>query len=335
MSYLKPDYTSRKQFFMRYYHWSLKTYDCDPAMYMLNYINKRMELNIEQRYWLAWLYANTYNIATAWIIWNEFPDFENVDMERLELWNKENYKRLVYETDNKWQKGHLPAMYKSYKDNIESSGCCTQREFFMSLCGDDENDNFDLCLKFIVKNFFKFGRYLTWFYLQTLRETCDLPVMPRDLLLKDSSSESHRNGLFYALGMEEAIELPFDKEMHQFLDQEADQILSEMRKEYPDIEPDNFTLETTLCAFKKVFRKKHGRYLGFYIDRQAENIKRAEISGFDGVDWDLLWQAREEMLDPRLLRNKVDERRMWHFLDTGEMQLIDWFSGSKNKKQSK
>jgi hypothetical protein len=55
-----------------------------------------------------------------------------------------------------------------------------------------------------------------------------------------------------------------------------------------------------LCSFKKIFRAHHGRYLGYYLDRQAEEIIKAEGDGWYGIDWDVLWQAREETIDIRL-----------------------------------
>jgi len=320
-------YQKRKTLFKQYYHWSLKTNDCDPALFLMNYVNKRMELNIEQRFWFAWLYANTYNVATAWIIFNEFPDFENVDSKRLFDWNKENYKRLRYQTDNKWQKGYLPQMFESYKTNIYSIAK-TQVEYFQMCCeSNNPYKNFDITNKMVISNFFKFGRYLSWFYLQTLKETCSLNLEPDNLLLKDPASESHRLGLMYALGMDEAIEGKYklDKSDYDFLDQEADLIMNEMRQEYPDVKVDYFSAETTLCAWKKVFRDKHGRYLGYYIDRQAEDIKTCQNDTWIGIDWSLLWQGRQECLDQRLLGGKVQKERYGEYIRYGVIQNIDWF----------
>lgn len=325
-NYLTANYELRRELFKKYYHWSLKTQDCDPAMFMMNYVNKRMELNIEQRYWFAWLYGNTYNVATAWILFNEFPDFENVDIDRLKQWNVDNYKKLRYQVDNKWQKGHLPAMFQSYKDNILKRGT-TQQEYFQSLCTGDGVYNFYTLQNEIVKNWFKFGRYLSWFYLQTLRETCDLNLTPSDLLLKDSSSESHRNGLLYALGMDEIVEEKWklDKPFYDRLDEEVELILVEMAAEYPDVEVDYFSMETTLCAFKKIFRDKHSRYLGYYLDRQAEDIQQCEKDNWYGIDWNLLWDARKETIMPKLLTDKIDTSRYGEFIRTGVVQYLDWF----------
>ena len=320
----RPATEDRRELFKRYYHWSIKTNDCDPALYLMNYVNKRLELNIEQRYWFAWLYGNTYNVATAWILFNEFPDFENVDLDRLEKWNSDNYKRLRYQVDNKWQKGHLPGMFFSYKENIMLRGS-NQKQYFDSLCTGDSNYNFIVLQQEIVKNWYKFGRYLSWFYIQTLKETCDLNVMPDNLLLKDSASESHRNGLIYSLGFDDLLQEKIDKETYEILDVEAEKLLEEIKQEFPDIDVDYFTMETVLCAFKKIFRKKHGRYLGYYIDRQYEDIKQCEEDGWDGIDWQLLWDGRNEILDKRLLRKGVVKEDMFEFLDTGNFQKLQWF----------
>lgn len=320
-------YQKRRELFKRYFHWSLKTNDCDPALFLMNYVNKRMELNIEQKFWFAWLYANTYNVATAWILFNEFPDFENVDLERLTKWNEANYKRLHYQTDNKWQKGHLPKMYESYRSNIYSQATTQQQYFQMCCTSGNEYEDWAICTEMVVRNFFKFGRYLCWFYLQTLRETCDLKIQPDNLLLKDNASESHRHGLMYALGMDDIIEggYKLDNDTYDWLDSEAAVLLKEMKSEYPDIKPDYFNFETVACAWKKVFRDKHGRYLGYYIDRQGEDIQACQDDLWLGIEWDLLWNGRGECLDQRLLGNKVRPERYGEYLRTEMISKIDWY----------
>ena len=65
-----------------------------PNPHMLNYLFDRYEHNIEQKLWVCWLFGTTYYAPTAWVIWNEFPDFELVGSQRLEGWNSENYRRL-------------------------------------------------------------------------------------------------------------------------------------------------------------------------------------------------------------------------------------------------
>lgn len=317
------DALQRRELFKKYYAWSVKYNDCDPALFLANYINNRMELNIEQRYWFAWLYGNTYHLPTAWIIANEFPDYENVNIETLTKWNNENYKRLRYQTDNKWQKGHLPKMFESYKNALLGK---SQKEFFESLTLDNPERNFERINLYVIRNFFKFGRYLTWFYLQTLKETCDLNINPPSLLLDDESSRSHCKGLMYALGVEqwgEDRKFKLDKHQLTFLNIEAAKILEELKQEYPDLQFDYFSMETILCAFKKVFRREHGRYLGYYLDRQAEDIIKCQNDDWYGIDWDLLWQGRNENIRQDLLHNYVDKTKFGELLITNKIDKID------------
>ena len=125
------DAVNRRDGFINWCAWSIKNNDCDPALWLLNYLFDRFEHNIEQKYWIAWIYGTTYHLPTAWIIWNEFPDFELVDQERLVSWNNTNYKILRYQTDTKYNKGYLPQQFASYRKWIKHNNPSgTQRERF-------------------------------------------------------------------------------------------------------------------------------------------------------------------------------------------------------------
>ena len=314
-----------REAFIRWWIWSLKYDDCDPAVWMTNYLHKRYEHNDEQRLWLAWLYGNTYYLPTAWILMNEFPDFELATVDRMEQWNTANYKRLRYQTDTKWNKGHLPAMFASYQQFI---GNTTQRERLESYYGDNEEANFTNLWESVKGGLHKFGRYSTWFYLQHLRHTAGIHIVPTSLMLSDyDGSRSHRNGLLYALGREDDVDRKLTAGEYLDLEREARSILEETQDRFPRLKHqiDFFTMETCLCSFKKIFREKHGRYLGYYLDRQAEEIMQCEKDGWYGIDWDVLWQARNETIDLRLDHKKgIDKEKFTFFLNTGKIDNLEW-----------
>jgi len=290
-----------------------------------------MELNIEQRYWVAWLYGNTYQLATAWVIANEFPDFENVDLDRLTKWNNENYKRLRYQSDQKWQKGHLPKMFESYRAAVAPYG--TQQKLFETICNSqDPYTNFDSLYSYTKKHFYKFGRYSSWFYLQTLKETCGLNISPRDLILNEDNTHTQRAGLCYILAKDELAgdkKLYRNKEMVSEMNAIASDIVNQFNTKYPNLKCDMFLLETCLCAFKKTFRKRKGRYLGYYLDRQYEDIVQVESDHWPGIDWQLLWDGRREILDSRTIRSTgVLQQDMDHFTDTGTIKYINYLNES-------
>jgi hypothetical protein len=315
---------NRTEAFKRWFAWALTYGDCDPAIWMGNYINKRYEHNDEQRLWFAWLYGNTYYLPTSWILMNEYPDFELATVDRMTAWNTENYKRLRYQTDTKWNKGHLPDMYASYEKFI---GDRTQREVIESYYGDNEKENFNNLWEVLKKELHKFGRYSTWFYMQQLKHTADVKIEPTSLMLNDySGSRSHRNGFLYAIGEEDKVDSKLTSAEYDRLESIGTGILNEMRVDYPHIKKDldYFAMETALCSFKKLFRTSRGRYLGYYLDRQAEEIMKVEKDGWHGIEWNVLWEARNETLD-LTLSNKcgIIKEKYTSFLDTGKLDKLE------------
>lgn len=317
---------NRREAFIRWYAWSLRYKDCDPAVWMTNYLNTRYEHNDEQRLWLCWLYGNTYHLPTAWILMNEFPDFELATVDRMTEWNTANYKRLRYQTDTKWNKGHLPEMFASYQKFI---GDRTQREVMESYYGHTEEQSFDNLWTGVKDSLHKFGRYSTWFYLQHLRHTAGVRISPTSLMLDDySGSRSHRNGLLLACGKDDDYDRKLTAQEYLFLEQFSKEIITEMKERFPQLsnQIDFFTMETCLCSFKKIFRANHGRYLGYYNDRVAEEINQVSADNWHGIEWEVLWQARHETLVGSIPNKnaKIEKEKFTSFMNSGKMERLDW-----------
>ena len=316
---------NRREAFIRWYIWSLKYDDCDPAVWTTKYLNERYEHNDEQKLWFCWLYGNTYNLPTAWVLMNEFPDYELATVDRITQWNTTNYKRLRYQVDTKWNKGHLPTMFASYQQFI---GNGTQRDRMESFYASSEEDTFDRLWEGVKSSLHKFGRYSTWFYLQHLKHTAGINVNPTSLMLHDfDGSRSHRNGLLYACGRESDCDRRLSDVEYSNLEVFAREILEECKSRFPELtsQIDFFTMETCLCSFKKIFREHHGRYLGYYLDRQAEEIIAAEKDGWYGIEWEVLWDARNETIDLRLDdKYGIDKERFSSFVNTGRLENLEW-----------
>jgi hypothetical protein len=263
---------------------------------------------------------------------NEFPDFELATVDRMEQWNTANYKRLRYQTDTKWNKGHLPTMFASYQKFI---GDRTQREVLESYYGNTAEENFTNLWGVLKGSLHKFGRYSTWFYMQHLKHTAGVNIEPTNLMLDDyDGSRSHRNGLLLALGQDNDYDRKLTGSECGSLEVQARDILEETRQRFPELKNqiDFFTMETCLCSYKKIFREHHGRYLGYYLDRQAEEIMQCERDGWYGIDWDVMWQSRNETIDPRL-DNKlgINKERYKDFIGSGKIKNLDWLFTDEQK----
>ena len=323
--------TDSKEIFTQWFGRGLEIEDCDPSLYLQNYFFDRFEYNTEQRLWISFIYGTTYYWPTSYVVWNEFPDMELVGLERLRDWNNTNYKRLRYQTDTKWNKGHLPAQFESYRDFV---GDRTQREALTAnFVGDPIKDFYSLWDT--VNSWHKFGRYTSWFYIQTLKQTCAIDVDVDSLWFHDrSGSKSHRNGMCYAMGKPEWVDskknkVKLDATQIDFLEANGREILQEVKLRYPHVadKADFFAMETSLCSFKKLYRRSRGRYLGFYIDRQAEEIKKVQADNWEGIDWTPLWDARKESLEEKWLTDIVDPELYNLYLDTGNFEPADRNAG--------
>ena len=311
--------------FVEWFGRSLEIDDCDPALFMSNYFFDRFEYNTEQQLWITWIYGTTYYWPTAYVVWNEFPDMDLVGVDRLRDWNNGNYSRLRYQTDTKWNKGHLADQFVFYKTFVGSDS--QYDALTRGFVGDPIKDFYTLWDT--VNGFYKFGRYSSWFYIQALKQTCGMPVDVDSLWFHDrSGSRSHRNGMCYAVGKPEWVDQKLDADRVDFLEARGREMLEETKRLYPHVahKADFFAMETCLCSFKKLFRRKNGRYLGYYIDRQAEEIKKVEADNWTGIDWQPLWDARKETLDNKWLFDFIDKDLYNTYLDTGHFEPKDRFS---------
>lgn len=284
-----------------YHDQSMKIGDVDPSFKMLKYICDRFELNIEQRFWLAYIYGLTYCGASVFYFYNEFPDFENVNVERMNNWWLKNKHHIMFQTDRMRIKTSnlVIESFESYRKLI---GDKSQLEVFHSLIskGASAQENY-----LPVYNYFSqikhFGRFSMFNYLEAVRVTTGLNIEPNTLSMKEA--ESCRNGLCYAIddmaNMNHFSKANISAGNITKLQQDFDKLVKFVKSKRPT--DTLWNIETTLCAFKKY--KVGKRYIGFYINRQKEEIEYHSKNRFlTGVDWTVLWQFRKETFSKKYLK---------------------------------
>ncbi|MCK4526213.1 hypothetical protein KAW18_02480 [candidate division WOR-3 bacterium] len=300
--------------------------ECDPSYPCLNYICDRLELNLEQRYWLAYLYSLTYCAPSAYYIFNEFPDAENVNVQRMERWWRANKSKILFQSDRAKVKNFdkfVPS-YVSYHELVGDS----QVEFFRKF---KSTKNLEQRYNEVYRETSKiyyFGRFTLFNYLESLNEITDLELRPTGLNLREA--ESCRNGLCYGCGLDDMITLHHKKPKtpinYDLLQDKLLQLKKELQEENPELNITFWNIETALCSLKKLFWST--RYFPYYIDRQLEELNTMESNIKDGVEWSLLWDFRSEFFDPWFLGELngwkgIRKERMNIFKDTG--RLVGFF----------
>ncbi len=269
--------------------------DCDPQYPALDYIADRFELNIEQRYWLSFLYQATYCAPTVFYIYNEFPDYENVDIRRLENWWRHNKNQVLFQTDRAKVKNFdkFVPMFDSYRKMVGES----QRDYFEGVIYrfPDKKTAYKELYK-QCNTVYYVGRFSLFLWLESMHRLTGLLIYPDTLDLRNA--DSCRNGLCYVLGKDEWVKNSITKEHYIYLTTELNKIVDNLNKDY-NLPIDHWSIETSLCAFKKLFWKK--RYLGYYIDRMQKETLLMEKNVPNGVCWQVLWDFRREYFNHQWL----------------------------------
>jgi hypothetical protein len=300
--------------FIAYHDISYRAQDIDPSYPMLRYVCDRFELNMEQRYWLAFLYATTYCGATVYYIYNEFPDLAGVDLNRMERWWAAHRSQLVFQTDNRWirSRNQFVDVVASYRELLRG---CSQEVVYQWIAYDNQHNQgrddderqaiaYDNCFEYFsgVK---WFGRFRLFLLLEAVHVVAGFHIEPTGLPLRDA--ESSRNGLAYALGYDHLLtggdsgRVTLNDDEFTLLSEGYESLLDSMRQRLPGQRIDAWNVETTLCAYKK-WHRGGKRYPGYYLDRQHHEIATMEANVTDGVAWRALWEFRRETFDNRLLR---------------------------------
>lgn len=283
-----------KDFFKHY----VSSGDCDPAYPALVYCADKMKLDIEQRYWLAFLYSTCYCGPTAAYMFHCFPSYQKAGIKEVYDWWFENKHKLLFQTDRKKVKSFnvFPEIFDSYKNLIGDS----QEAFFAKLLVDDKESSYDNVWKEAGRIFY-FGQFSLFLFLESIHVLTGLLITPSGLNLK--ASESARNGLCYATSRDDWVtlrhKLPEEKPNFGYLNFKLRQLKNELTRDYPELGVTYWNIETMLCAYKKLFWQT--RYLYYYIDRFQEEIKKVEESVRGEMNMKMLWDFRKEFFDHRFL----------------------------------
>ena len=275
--------------------------DIDPNIDMANYLVDRMEYNSDQVIWFCFLNAITYNLPTAFVIKNEFPDLELAGIEKLEQWwTKDIQSRLPYQKDKLKQRRFLPETVDSYQKVVGES----QTDYFNRILDKDGHTNFMTLWENFYVPIRHFGRFSVWNFAQMLKDVAGYNIEPNTFFLGDSSAKSITKGACFIFDIEYNKNMKFTPDLKAELEGKTFELMEDIRKVVPI---NAFKMETELCRFHKYYRSAQSRYIGYYLDRQKEDIESLKRNNWSGIHWQLLDDSRESMIQKDYLNSKVDK----------------------------
>ena len=169
--------------FLQYHAAMQDAGDIDPGYPMLRYVADRWELNVEQRYWAAFLYATCYCAPTAYYIINRFPDEAYTDHDAVERWwAAEGRANCIFQTDRGWvrSRNQFTDMLRSYRKWL---GGMTQEQKFMSLRTPDPQQTYRNVYQ-EASSLYQMGRFALFLYLEAVHVVTGYPMKPDTLDLR-------------------------------------------------------------------------------------------------------------------------------------------------------
>jgi hypothetical protein len=296
----------RREVFLRFYEWSVRWGSFPGGVhYVLPYVAEAMELDLEQRFWLAWLNANTQNPVTSLLLLQEAPRLR--DAERAVAFWRRSYSLLDWDTDRRYHKARFSDAMDSYTSATACS--CTMPQFRYFRDGQDWEQWWVRASALRTM-----GRLSTWSYLEYLRILLGQVVVPdaASLYLEDiQGSRSHRNGLALVTGHDHLVvdkqlgrpgitDAVYDRDVLEYLGEEAHGLFAEAQQR-AGAGASLLSLESALCTYKS-WHKPNRRYPGVYNDMLYNRLITAENRW--GHRFDVLWEARARSLPARLLLEK-------------------------------
>lgn len=319
----QPDYRIERYAGFEVFHvMGMRMDEIDPAAPMLKYIAKAFKLDIEQKLWLAYLYSTCYSAPTAYYMFVNLPQIQELNERYILNWWIKHKNKLVFESDRLRVKtqNQFPKMILNYKNLVTNSAV----HFFLKFCTASPERNYNNIYNYLEKNLYYFGRYSLFMYLETVYNLTDLRIWADTLILKEALSS--RNGLCFLLGLDSWVRRQSVKqenlsdEQYKYLQMKLFELFESLTKKYPAIPTTYWNLETSLCAYKKLFFKT--RYVGYYIDRQLQELLKMQGLAPMGADWNVLWQFRRDYFNHKVLGelngwSGIRKERMKYFMETG------------------
>lgn len=214
-------------------------------------------LNLEQRWELAYMFAITYNVVSAIVLY-ENPD-EWSDAETLKH-------KLVFQSDRKYVRIHdrFKNCLEFYVANLSNPKPILSKwikggKFYL----DDAISD--------VEKWYYFGRFSAFLFLEMFIWLTDIPVVNAQTIDWPHGNTA-TSGLLNMFGYDDLANT-FDKKGKLGLPKEKmDELLNKVLQAVKSSGGNaNVTVvETSLCAYRKHY--KGTRYNGYYLDRMLEEL---------------------------------------------------------------
>lgn len=306
----------REELFFRYFTWRSSVHDLDHSHYCQTL---SFGMNDKEKCWFAFLFGMTYRTPQAFAYYYTFPDFERLDLDEVELWNSDNWKRATYGTDARYNKGHFHKQTVSLREWMKGYDSLLEKVLELT-SSDDPEENFNNLFNSICQ-VYKYGRMTGWITCQCLYDVLDLNIDFDNVLIKnpnsDSSMQSIWNGYWMLKGnKKKLLGKQYSTGNYSVTPEDLKLVSSDIMRykekaeKYAGRSVDVFKWESIWCQFKRLFNDKGSKEYPGHSSGDAASRYPYYKENWPEVCWMLFREAllsQDSIIKGQTYRNEYNK----------------------------
>lgn len=236
------------------------------------YLNKRGANNSDKVWWVL-LYSTCYCATSACVMYEKL-NYRVLDKKSLKNFWADNKSKLIFQSDRRYIKNmnqFVPIINEFMKKSKRNPW-----KYISQFVKDTPESTYNALYK-EVGSWKYYGRFSIILFMYNLNKILGIPMKSEKYDWKNGSTTT--SAIFNARYMDDKAELfenngKLSNEDINLLDKSLIKIMNVLNKKYPDKNWTIMGVTSDLCSYRKMFKRT--RYLGFYVDRQQEELSEIE-----------------------------------------------------------
>ncbi len=284
---------------------------------------KQQSLSKDDQVWWILLYSSCYCMGTACVLQQEL-DYKTVTKSQAERFWTENKQRLIFQSDRRY--------IKNMNQFVDIVGEFVRRskrhpwEYLQKFVRKTPEETYAALYK-EVSSWRYYGRFGTILFMYNINKLMGIPMNSKEYDWKNGKTTTA--AIFNAVYKDDRADAfedtaSLDSDDKQFLNKFLNRLVARLSSKYPEKNWTIMGVTSDLCSYRKLF--KQTRYLGYYVDRQQEELIWLQERWPEYQDlWKAFWSGRKQHIDTQYLGElngyvgiQKDKMRSW--VERGEFR---------------
>ena len=284
---------------------------------------KKQHLSQDDQVWWVLLYSSCYCMGTACVLQQEL-DYKTITKSQAEKFWLKNKPRLIFQSDRRY--------IKNMNQFVEIMGEFVRRskrhpwQYLQQFIFDDPSKTYESLYK-EVSSWKYYGRFGTILFMYNINKLMGIPMESQEYDWKNGKTTTA--AIFNAIYEDDRADAfedtaSLDSFDQAFLNKTLRKLMNRLSAKYPEKTWTVMGVTSDLCSYRKLF--KQTRYLGYYVDRQQDELNWLQERWPEYQDiWEDFWEDRKRYIDQEYLGelngwSGIQKQLMTAWVERGEFR---------------